>query len=1194
MREGDVRRGAVGADLGPDDARGLLHAWLEAIDLRLGERELLALLQHEDFSHADLFRRARRAHERKLAVAVDGVLSATTTGGDLGAAAAGLFDACVAAIPYAPAAAFLGREKGKLVQREGDPLRVALVADAVGGMHGVTHTLDEIRERGVPGFEVEVVGTDPNVDRRLSAVAEVDIPFYAGLKVGVPSLPAIVEALAEGRYDLVHLCSPGPAGVAAAVIARVMEVPVLGSYHTELAAYAGLRAADPQLEFIARAAIAAFYGQCQVVLCPSPASDDVLRGMGIDAERIGRWDRGVDVARFSPARRDAAALPGELSVLYAGRLTREKGADLLADAFLAARERDPRLHLVPRRRRPRGGRAARAPRRARDLPRLARGRRARRRLRERRPLPLRQPHRHLRAGPARGAGQRAAGRRGRRGRPVLDRRGRRHRAPAARPTRRRWPTRSSSSRPRRCSASAWRRRRSRRCASAPGSAPWGGWPTATAGRWASDRPPGRGVPRSSLRLVDGTAAQARHGLALGAPAGDRRQPAQDELEVGHHEAADGQEGLGHPAGAMRREQQSLDRAGRVVGRDRLARPHVDGSAQAPGGGEHDERVEVDHRGAAHDEHRSAVRQELELAPAEHRLVVGRGRGEDEDHPRGAQQLVQAAGLGARRRGWPGRAATGRGRARDSGRARAVARARGPRSPSPTTPTSLPASRKRVAVGDVEVVGLGAGAHGAVGRGDAAREVDGHAERRLGHGGREGGAGHEDVDAAREARLVVDVAQEVALDVDHRPQPRRAGDALGVEVGLPDDGDGVGEVGLDHRVGHPARAFMHDDVAERVEPGARRGVEHRVHRARLGVDQDRRHLRIVDVALFYGERSGGIRTYLDAKVRHARATGAFEHHVVVPGPRERHRNGRHELPSLRLAAANGYRVPLGVRALKRTLERLRPDVVFLHDPFWAPLKVTEAAHALGPRWWPSTTGRPRSTPPACAGRCARGRRSSAPGCATPTRRSTRSPRSSTPSPTAGAQASFPLRLGLHDAFRPQTGVARGDHVLYVGRLAREKGVFRLLEAAARSDDPWPLRLIGSGPAEDALRRRARALGIARRVAFQPFVSDRGRLARAYAGARCVVMPGEHETFGLVALEAAASGARVVACASAPSAEILGDLAHRFAPGDTDGLAAAIALARAARTDPATAAALCWRLCWDRLFAEELDDLHELAA
>ncbi len=83
---------------------------------------------------------------------------------------------------------------------------MALVADGLGGMHGVTHTIQQIRERGVPGYEVEVIGTDPDVDRRLSAVAEIDVPFYRGLQIGVPSLPAIVEALAEGRYDLVHLC----------------------------------------------------------------------------------------------------------------------------------------------------------------------------------------------------------------------------------------------------------------------------------------------------------------------------------------------------------------------------------------------------------------------------------------------------------------------------------------------------------------------------------------------------------------------------------------------------------------------------------------------------------------------------------------------------------------------------------------------------------------------------------------------------------------------------------------------------------------------------------------------------------------------------------------------------------------------------------------------------------------------------
>ena len=39
-------------------------------------------------------------------------------------------------------------------------------------------------------------------------------------------------------------------------------------------------------------------------------------------------------------------LPGAITVLYAGRLSKEKGVDLLADAFLEAHRRDPRLHLV--------------------------------------------------------------------------------------------------------------------------------------------------------------------------------------------------------------------------------------------------------------------------------------------------------------------------------------------------------------------------------------------------------------------------------------------------------------------------------------------------------------------------------------------------------------------------------------------------------------------------------------------------------------------------------------------------------------------------------------------------------------------------------------------------------------------------------------------------------------------------------
>jgi glycosyltransferase involved in cell wall biosynthesis/predicted metal-dependent phosphoesterase TrpH len=344
IREGAAREGKVAADIGPDDARCLLEAWLAGIGLDLRGRKLLTYLQSDDFSHADLYRRARRFHDRRLRAAVEQGTAALAAG-DFPTAANGVFEALVPAVPYAPSTVFLGAEKAKLSNREGRG-RVALIVDGIGSMHGVTHTIEQIRERGVPGFDVDVIGTDAGVDRRLPAAAELELPFYAGMTLGVPGLPDLVEALADGGYDLVHVTAPGPAGVAATLLGRITGVPLLASYHTELAAYAGMRSGDGGIEAIAQAALGAFYGAADVVLSPSPAADGSLAGLGTGAARIGRWERGVDSDRFDPAKADRDAYPGELKVLYAGRMTREKGIDLLAESFLRAHRADPRLHLL--------------------------------------------------------------------------------------------------------------------------------------------------------------------------------------------------------------------------------------------------------------------------------------------------------------------------------------------------------------------------------------------------------------------------------------------------------------------------------------------------------------------------------------------------------------------------------------------------------------------------------------------------------------------------------------------------------------------------------------------------------------------------------------------------------------------------------------------------------------------------------
>jgi alpha-1,6-mannosyltransferase len=342
------------------------------------------------------------------------------------------------------------------------------------------------------------------------------------------------------------------------------------------------------------------------------------------------------------------------------------------------------------------------------------------------------------------------------------------------------------------------------------------------------------------------------------------------------------------------------------------------------------------------------------------------------------------------------------------------------------------------------------------------------------------------------------------------------------------------------------------------------------------------MRVADVTLFYGERSGGIRTYLNAKAAFAARTMAFEHHLVVP----------REQRSVTVASSNGYRVPLGGGGLAATLRELHPDVVLLHDPYWTPRLATRAAHEFGAAVIAvhhSSAALHAAGLPGPEGFYEKALRRWY-------RRAYRDVDAVMtvvdPLVELDGVRLLPLRFGLDPAFGPPAGVERGDHVLYVGRLAREKGLRELLEATAAAREPWPLVLLGTGPAADGLRERARQLGVADRIGFAPYLEDPAELARAYAGARCVVLPGAHEAFGLVALEAAACGAAVVTADATPSARLIAGFVDTFTAGDPTDLESAIARARGRDPDREDARALAERHGWDAALRAELADLERL--
>ena len=112
----------------------------------------------------------------------------------------------------------------------------------------------------------------------------------------------------------------------------------------------------------------------------------------------------------------------------------------------------------------------------------------------------------------------------------------------------------------------------------------------------------------------------------------------------------------------------------------------------------------------------------------------------------------------------------------------------------------------------------------------------------------------------------------------------------------------------------------------------------------------------------------------------------------------------------------------------------------------------------------------------------------------------------------------------DALRARFAAPEERLVLLVGRLVYEKGFHVALDAIAPvAKRLGNLRFVvaGTGTAETELKRQARRLGLRQRGTFLGWVGD-DMLHSLYRVAEVVVVPSIYEPFGLVALEAMASG------------------------------------------------------------------------
>ncbi|KAF3795576.1 Sulfoquinovosyl transferase [Nymphaea thermarum] len=191
------------------------------------------------------------------------------------------------------------------------------------------------------GDEVIVVTTHEGVPQefygaKLIGSWSFPCPWYRNVPLSLALSPRIISEVAKFKPDIIHASSPGIMVFGALVIAKLLCVPLVLSYHTHVPIYIPRYTfswlVKPMwliIKFLHRAA--------DLTLVPSVAiSRDLLAARVTAANKIRLWSKGVDSESFHPRYQSEEMRirltngePQKPLIIHVGRLGVEKSLDFL-------------------------------------------------------------------------------------------------------------------------------------------------------------------------------------------------------------------------------------------------------------------------------------------------------------------------------------------------------------------------------------------------------------------------------------------------------------------------------------------------------------------------------------------------------------------------------------------------------------------------------------------------------------------------------------------------------------------------------------------------------------------------------------------------------------------------------------------------------------------------------------------------
>ncbi|MBN2420450.1 MAG: glycosyltransferase family 1 protein, partial [Deltaproteobacteria bacterium] len=252
---------------------------------------------------------------------------------------------------------YLSHAKIEDPDHEGNECKIAHFTDTFNEVNGVARTLRmqvEVAKSNGKDLTMITCGPDYGTEyvKTFEPIGEFDMPEYPEITLYYPPILKMLDYCYQQKYTHIHSATPGPVGLAAMLISKILKIPHYSTYHTAFPQYAHKLTDDQAIGELMWKYVIWFYNQTDMVFVPSHSTGDELAEKGIKKEKIVFYPRGIDTKRFHPGKRNGffkknyRLNDASFKLLYVGRVSKEKNLALLASIYKGLVQQGGDYHLV--------------------------------------------------------------------------------------------------------------------------------------------------------------------------------------------------------------------------------------------------------------------------------------------------------------------------------------------------------------------------------------------------------------------------------------------------------------------------------------------------------------------------------------------------------------------------------------------------------------------------------------------------------------------------------------------------------------------------------------------------------------------------------------------------------------------------------------------------------------------------------